>query len=69
MSLPYSPDGYHLHRPGVACLACRRARRDPLRDWPGWRRRGAEPWSWREAERSFWAPEWRQVRLQLGWPS
>jgi hypothetical protein len=57
----------HRHHPGVACLPCRR---DPLRNWPsGWRRRGAEPWSWGEAERSFWAPEWHQVRLLLGWPS
>jgi hypothetical protein len=68
--LPQPRDMHHHHHPGVACLACWRARRDPLGDWPPWwRRRGAEPWSWGEAERSFWASEWRQTRLQLGWPS
>lgn len=73
MSLPHCHDVHHLHRPAVACLACQRAHRDAVADWPpAWRRHRREPWepwSWGEAERSFWAPEWRQTRLLLGWPS
>jgi hypothetical protein len=70
MSLPDPPDVHHLHRPGVACLACQRDRRQAGGDRPpAWRYRCDEPGSWAEAERSTWAPEWRQTRLQLGWPS
>jgi hypothetical protein len=68
MILPDRSDVHHLHRPAVACLACQRARRTAASDWPpAWR--GRELWSWFEAERSCWAPEWRQTRLLLGWPS
>jgi hypothetical protein len=70
MSLPQSPDVHHLDQPDVACLACQRDRRHATDDWPpGWNRRRPEPWSWAEAERSRWAPEWREVRLLLGWLS
>jgi hypothetical protein len=70
MSLPHCGDVHHHRQPGVACLACQRARRNAGADWPpAWCRHCGEPWSWAEAERSCWAPEWRQTRLQLGWPS
>jgi hypothetical protein len=71
MSLPQTHDHHHPHHyPGVACLACQRDRRDAGGDWPAaWRRRRGEPWSWGEAERSTWAPEWAETRLLLGWPS
>jgi hypothetical protein len=70
MSLPHPPDVHHLHRPGVACLACQRDRRHAAGDWPpAWCRPYGEPWNWAEAERSVWASEWRGIRLLLGWPS
>jgi hypothetical protein len=72
MILPERPDTHHphAHRPGVACLACQRDRRRTACDWPpAWGWRYGEPWSWVEADRSCWAPEWRHVRLLLGWPS
>jgi len=70
MILPERPDVHHLHQPGVACLACQRARRTADGDWPPiWRRPHHEPWSWGEAERSCWSEDWREVRVLLGWPS
>lgn len=70
MSLPQSPDVHHLDQSDVACLACQRARRTAGSDWPPiWRQPHYELWSWHEAEHSCWAPEWREVRLLLGWPA
>ena len=71
MNLPHSPDGHHLQRCGVACLASQRARRNVGGDWPPppWHRRHGEPWSWGGAERFCWAPEWRKVGLLLGSPA
>jgi hypothetical protein len=71
MSLPYSPNGHHVHRPGVACLACQRGRRQVGSDWPPgwWCWHYGQPWTWTAAERSTWAPEWAETRLLLGWPS
>jgi hypothetical protein len=68
--VPHFPDGHHLLRCGVACLARQRARRNAPGDWPPpLHRRQGEPWSWGKAERSYRAPEWRKIRFLLGSPA
>jgi hypothetical protein len=54
----------------VISLDAARARRHAAGEWPPtWCWRCGEPPSWSEAERSWWAPEWREDRLLLGWPA
>lgn len=58
----------HPHAADVISLDAVRARRAAAADWsPTWR--WGEPASWTEAERSWWAPEWRETRLLLGRPA